>query len=238
MNSGPDIGRHLGRAFEATKRNFPVFFGAVLVAYVLGIVTLYVMFCGLMGATVVLFARTMRGERLGVGDLFEIAGESYLRTFGAYLLLMLLTGGMFIAVVGLPALGAWLIASMVLHLEAVGCILLTVAVALPFYLAAFCWQYWLMVRWLFVIPLMVDTGMSFREARATSVRWVTERGGFWMHLLFVLVAGLVAGAGELACCIGLIFTIPLAVAMVASLYDEHFMAEGRVRPPLAKPPAQ
>ena len=50
----------------------------------------------------------------------------------------------------------------------------------------------------------------------------TKKGDFFLALLFAILANLIAGAGVLACCIGVFFTIPLSYCMMVCCYDSNF----------------
>src|ERR1035438_9100910 len=61
---------------------------------------------------------------------------------------------------------------------------------------------YLTVAWTFSIPLVVDRGMGFWQAMELSRKVVTKH---WFPVFaLVLVLGLVAVAGIIACCIGLL----------------------------------
>src|SRR2546425_12021704 len=87
---GPDIGRHFNRAWEATKKNFGTFLGAMIVGGLLGIVTCGIMWPAMIAAQYILYARAIRGERVRIGDLFNIANGHYLRMFVAMLLFLII----------------------------------------------------------------------------------------------------------------------------------------------------
>jgi hypothetical protein len=50
----------------------------------------------------------------------------------------------------------------------------------------------------------------------------TKGGNFFLHLLFALVANLIGGAGILACCVGIFFTVPLSYCMMVACYESTF----------------
>jgi hypothetical protein len=68
--------------------------------------------------------------------------------------------------------------------------------------------------WLYVFPLMVDRRMGLFEAMSAS-KDVVVRGGFWQHLVLVILLFAIAaiGHGPLA-----LVTIPLSVAVVLVAY--------------------
>lgn len=74
--------------------------------------------------------------------------------------------------------------------------------------------------WMFVAPLILDRRMGAIEAMRTSFQ--TLKPQMWMALLFVIVLTLLAEIGIVACGIGLLFTIPLAVIALAITYRNFF----------------
>ncbi len=68
--------------------------------------------------------------------------------------------------------------------------------------------------------LVVDKGYNFWPAMQLSRKLVQKR--WWMTFLLNLVGGIIAGAGILACGIGMIVTVPLYLAMRAWLYEDNF----------------
>lgn len=73
---------------------------------------------------------------------------------------------------------------------------------------------------LFVNPLIVDRRMGAIDAIGTSFN--TLKPHMWMALVFTIVVGLVASVGALACLIGLVVTVPLAVLSIAITYRNFF----------------
>ena len=79
--------------------------------------------------------------------------------------------------------------------------------------------------WLFAIPLVADKGYDFWPALELSRKRVLRHLGW--HLVFSLlffVAGLV---GFLACCVGLVVTLPVSLCALLHWYENLF---GKLRP--------
>jgi uncharacterized membrane protein len=74
--------------------------------------------------------------------------------------------------------------------------------------------------WTHSMLLIVDKRMNFWSVMQLSRKMVSK--SWWMTFLFVLVAGIISGAGIIACFIGLIVTVPLYFAMKAYFYDDNF----------------
>jgi len=67
---------------------------------------------------------------------------------------------------------------------------------------------YLSVAWYFAIPLIIDRRMNFWAAMECSRKMVNKTLVF-SCLLFLLVIGLLAAAGVIACCIGIFVTMPI-----------------------------
>lgn len=73
---------------------------------------------------------------------------------------------------------------------------------------------------MFVTPLIVDKEQGAIQAMGNSVNALKPQMG--MALVYVLVIGLLAGAGALACGIGMLVTAPLALLSLAVTYNNFF----------------
>lgn len=79
---------------------------------------------------------------------------------------------------------------------------------------------YLSVGWAFVLPLVIDRRMNFWEAMELSRRVVTKHWFLVFALLVVL--GLMAIAGALACCLPLLFSVPLCWVALMYAYEDIF----------------
>jgi hypothetical protein len=78
----------------------------------------------------------------------------------------------------------------------------------------------LSVAWIFSIPLVIDRRMRFWDAMEFSRKVVTRH---WFMVLGLLVlVGLIAAAGLIACCIGFFVTVPLAWIALMYAYEDIF----------------
>jgi uncharacterized membrane protein len=83
---------------------------------------------------------------------------------------------------------------------------------------------YLSVSWLFTQALIIDKQMDFRTAMKTSWKMVHKH---WWHVFgLVVVTGLLNVAGMCACCIGVLFTIPIGIAALMFAYETIF-SEGQ-----------
>jgi uncharacterized membrane protein len=82
------------------------------------------------------------------------------------------------------------------------------------------------VSWMFAFPLVSDKQLPFWAAMQLSRRVVARH--WWMTLWLGIVAGVLAGAGLIACCLGVLVSAPVAFAMLAHHYQKVFgdMAPG------------
>lgn len=74
--------------------------------------------------------------------------------------------------------------------------------------------------WTHSFLLIMDKNYKFVPALKLSWRVVHKR--WWMTWVFLLVAGIIGGAGALVCCVGLLATFPIFLAMRVWLYEDNF----------------
>lgn len=70
------------------------------------------------------------------------------------------------------------------------------------------------------VPLIVDRKTGAIEAIKQSYQ--ATQAFMWAGVLYVLVLGLIAYSGFLACCVGILVTFPLAIMAVAVTYRDFF----------------
>ena len=95
--------------------------------------------------------------------------------------------------------------------------------ALPILLIVIIPYTYLYVSFQFTVPLIADKQMGVGEALKTS--WKRVNKHWWQVFGLVFLAGLIAAAGLLGCCIGILFTLPLTFAM--TLYGYEIIFNGR-----------
>jgi uncharacterized membrane protein len=79
---------------------------------------------------------------------------------------------------------------------------------------------YLTVSWMFAIPLVIDRGMGFWEAMEFS-RKVVAKHWFLMFAL-QLLCGLLAACGVIACCIGILVSLPFGTATLMYAYEDIY----------------
>jgi hypothetical protein len=75
----------------------------------------------------------------------------------------------------------------------------------------------LMVWWMYALFFIVDLKMTFGQAMAASRRLVTE-GGFWNHLVVVLVIAVLNSLGSGLAGLGTLLTAPFGLVLLTHAY--------------------
>jgi len=83
---------------------------------------------------------------------------------------------------------------------------------------------YLTVSWMFAVPLVIDRGMGFWEAMEFSRKMVAKH--WFLMFALSLVSGLLASCGLIACCIGILLTVPLGWATLMYAYEDIFGRQG------------
>ena len=79
---------------------------------------------------------------------------------------------------------------------------------------------YLSVAWIFAVPLVIDRQMQFWEAMELSRKLVSRH--WFLLFAFVMVMGLVSACGLIACCIGLLVSIPIGWVALMYAYEDVF----------------
>ncbi|MFQ3574050.1 MAG: hypothetical protein SNJ53_05400 [Thermodesulfovibrionales bacterium] len=77
---------------------------------------------------------------------------------------------------------------------------------------------YLMVAYVFTIPLVADKKMEFWQAMETSRKLITKK--WFSFFLFCLCIVLLNIVGTLALLVGLLFTVPMTFCIIAAAYDD------------------
>jgi hypothetical protein len=87
---------------------------------------------------------------------------------------------------------------------------------------AFCFLpgIYLAVCWYFAVPLVIDRRLGFWAAMELSRKMVSKH--WFIALGLMLVVGLVAVSGIIACCIGIFATLPIGFAALMYAYEDIF----------------
>ena len=79
---------------------------------------------------------------------------------------------------------------------------------------------YLYVSWIFAIPLVIDRRMDFWDAMELSRRVVSKH--WFIVFAFLLVIGLIGVGGMLACCLGILVTLPIFWGALMYAYEDIF----------------
>jgi uncharacterized membrane protein len=79
---------------------------------------------------------------------------------------------------------------------------------------------YLTVSWLFAVPLVIDRGMGFWEAMEFSRKVVSKH--WFLIFALQLLSGLLAACGLIACCIGILVSLPFGWATLMYAYEDIF----------------
>jgi hypothetical protein len=80
------------------------------------------------------------------------------------------------------------------------------------------------VSWIFALPLVIDRSLPFWDAMELSRQVVAKH--WFIVFAFLLVVGLLAACGVVACCVGLFVTLPLASLALMYAYEDIFSRPG------------
>lgn len=157
----------------------------------------------------------LRGQPAQIGDFFAGFKRGFVNLMLCQIVISLLVAVCIIP--GAVGLGIGLVLHFAKHAPAgigllvVGGLLLLVGALIAVYLS---------VCWFYALPLVVDRQIGFWEAMTLSKRKVSQH--WWQVFGLTLVAGLIGAAGIILCCVGVIFTAPIAIASFMSGYEVIF----------------
>lgn len=205
-----DLGKYVSQAWALITQNLALFLVSYLIVGLLTSIPLVGLVIG--GPLLIGFYRVMQrriqGEQPAMGDVFQ-GFQQFGRGFITMLLLLLCGIAIAIPVViivvllmFIPCLG---------HILAV---LLYLAVALV--AGAFFYFVW---------PIVVFTEASPTEAISKSIKFAMAN--LWPMVLLNIVTGLIAGAGMIVCGVGMIFTVPLALAIQVYAYTDFYLPKAQ-----------
>jgi uncharacterized membrane protein len=83
---------------------------------------------------------------------------------------------------------------------------------------------YLSVSWIFALPLVIDRNLPFWDAMELSRKVVAKH--WFITFAFLLVIGLLAACGVIACCVGLFVTMPIASLALMYAYEDIFSRQG------------
>jgi uncharacterized membrane protein len=228
-----DLSGCLTRGWKLLKNNFGLLFVAALIYNLIeGAIALFGMipFIGpmfslanlfvvgpLMGGLFYVFLQTIRSQPASAGDVFMGFHKSFVQLFLGYLVPALLTGVCFIpaAIVALICLLPAMSSHVAMDPSAGAVAVIVVAVIVCLAVAIF-----LSINWVFTLPLIMDKQMDFWPAMKAS--WKMVRKHWWQVFGLFVLMGLLNLAGMLACCVGVLFTVPIGLGAWMYAYETIF----------------
>ncbi|MCL5096677.1 MAG: GYF domain-containing protein [Candidatus Omnitrophica bacterium] len=160
----------------------------------------------LYGGLYTLYLKRIRDESATVGDIFDGFSEDFVPLMLTFIVVTLLTMiSSFVAILAV-VLGATHI------LEIPAAIILGLVGLVP--------PVYLMVAWVFAIPLVIDKKMEFWPAMELSRRRVTAQ--WWRVFGLFVVGSLITMAGAMVCFVGMFFTMPIFLGAMMIAYEEIF----------------
>lgn len=234
-----EIGTALERAWNLFSKNAGLMIGATLLAGVIGgacwgvstVVSMFIpmgnlllqpLYAGPLGGGMIwFFLRLARGEPATVSDIFDGFSKRFVPLFLASLVQTLIGAACFIPVVIVALIGGLggALSGRGGNVGSAPAVALIVAMVITGLLGVAVIVY-LTTAWTHALALIMDKNMKFWPAMELSRKMVGKSWG--MTFVFLLVAGIISGAGALACLIGMIVTVPLYYGMRAYFYDDNF----------------
>jgi hypothetical protein len=244
-----DIGGCISSGWSLVKGNFGTLFVPVLIYFliemaagVLGkipfigaIFSIANLFINgpLMAGVLYIFIRAIRNESAELGNMFAGFRSGYWQLFLGYVVPALAYLACMLPFLVIYIIKVMPILSQLQHtspndmqtalpqmMPALKAVFFT---SLPILFVSMIPVVYLTVNWQFTLPLIIDKKLSFWPAMKAS--WKMVHKHWWYVFGLVVVIGLLNVAGALACCIGLLFTIPVGFAALIYAYETIFSAE-------------
>jgi len=226
------IGNCISRGCDLLKNNFGVVFGgtALFVVIQLAISLLgsipivglvislasFVIGGPLMGGLYYFFLGNIRG-RGAIEDIFAGFRMSFVQLMLGYIVSMVIT--ILLALPGIVIIFFSIFSAILRQQPPTAGQILGAALGV---LVCLIPMTYLGVSWLFSLPLIIDKQMDFWRAMETSRKVVGRH--WWTVFALLIVTGLINLGGMLACCIGLLFTMPIALGAIMYAYEDIFCA--------------
>ena len=181
-----------------------------------------------VGGILYLYVRVNRGEPATMGDMFAGFGKAF-----GHLFLATLVQGFFAVLCMIPLIVVAIMKFMPLMMqlkdlqpgtqpspELINDLVASLGTILPILLVCSLPTIFLTTCWKFTLPLIMDKQMDFWTAMKTSWKMVMKH--WWAVFGLLVLIGLLNLVGLLACCIGLLFTVPLGYAALIKAYETIF----------------
>jgi uncharacterized membrane protein len=227
-----DIGQCIGDAWNLLKNNFGLIFGGVAIFFLIQVglsglanipfiglvfsLASIILTGPLLGGLYYFLLKNIRRQDAEIGDIFAGFRLAFGQLLLGYLVAAILT---FVAALpGLAIMGFPIFMMVRHHGPEAGPLLMAI---LGLIIAAIPAIY-LNVSWLFSLPLIIDKQLEFWPAMGMSRKMVGKH--WWLVFGLVVVCGLLYIVGFLACCVGLLFTMPIVLGAMMYAYECIFSA--------------
>jgi hypothetical protein len=180
----------------------------------------------LLGGLYYVYLKAMRGQLANVGDVFAGFKKSFPQLVLGYLVVVLATGLCmapfnYVSAEKLDPLLAQMQNAQPTEVQNLLPQLLSAFMGvLPILFICMIPVTYLSVNWLFTQSLIIDKQMDFWTAMKTSWKMVNKH--WWQIFGLVILISLLNVAGLCACCVGLLFTIPIGIAALMIAYETIF----------------
>jgi uncharacterized membrane protein len=185
----------------------------------------------LLGGLYLIYLKTVRGEPTSVGEIFAGFQKAYSQLFLGSLVVNLIIGA---CMAPFNFVFGEKISPLLLQMQQLQTQpdaptqmqhLLTQMIpafvaSLPILFICLIPATYLTVCWQFTLPLVIDKKLDFGAAMKTS--WKKVNRHWWQVFGLTILVGLVSFAGAFACCIGILFTIPIGFAAMIFGYETIF----------------
>jgi uncharacterized membrane protein len=185
----------------------------------------------LLGGVFYLFIRVNRGGPAEIGDIFSGFRRAFGQLFLGVLVTGLLVGLCMVPFIIMLVIKCLPLAGQLQHLHSgtppdpatIDALKSVLFATLPVALVCAIPATYLSVCWKFTLPLIVDRRMDFGAAMKASWKMVNKH--WWQIFGLVILISLLNVAGLCACCVGLLFSIPVGFAALMIAYETIFNAE-------------
>lgn len=228
-----NIGRCISQGFELLKNNFGVVFGGTALFFliqvaisllasipIVGIVISLASFViggPLMGGLYYFFLRNIRG-RGAIEDIFAGFRMSFVQLMLGYVVSMVIS--ILLALPGIVIVFFAIFAAILRQQQPTAGQFVSAGLGA---LVSMIPMIYLGVSWLFSLPLIIDKQMDFWRAMDTSRKVVGRH--WWTVFALLIVTCLINLGGILACCIGVLFTLPVSFGAIMYAYEDIFCAQ-------------
>jgi hypothetical protein len=182
----------------------------------------------LWGGLFLVYLQTIRGQKTGMGELFAGFQRAYLQLFLGALVLSLIN---FVCMLPFQVVWQASVGPLFAQMQHMQNDPTGIQNLLPQLMSGFTHSLpvlclclvpvtFFTVSFQFTSPLIIDRGMTFGQAMKLSWHMVFKH--WWLLFGLTVVAGLIAMAGLLGCCVGVLFTAPIGLAAMMIAYETIF----------------